>query len=117
MTLEIKYINYGVGFRYGNIIELNEKLNQDKWKDLKQSIIDHESKHDGDKFISIKDIRNDFFFIPKGLIRFILENPDVLFYMFSPVYRIDKKTIYNPTVAFYWLVGIIIAVIGVILLG
>jgi hypothetical protein len=114
--MEIKYINYGIGFRYGNTIELNEKLNQEKYKDLKQSIIEHEEKHDGNKLITISDIANDFLFIPKGLFSFIAENPDVLFYMFSPIYRIEGKTIWNPTVTFYWLIGIIIAILGVLIL-
>ena len=61
--MEIKYINRGIAFQYGNIIEINRNLL--KYPDLYNEVLKHELQHYNNKnslindiFLEIKDLFN-----------------------------------------------------------
>lgn len=56
--VEFVGVDYGLASRYGNVVEINKKL--DNFPKLKQKIIDHELGHTKNKSYGIKDFKNDF---------------------------------------------------------
>ena len=59
-VIEVKYVNYGVANRFGDNIELNEKLKEPQYKELHDYALKHEQQHTSKK-ASFTDMFHDFF--------------------------------------------------------
>jgi len=113
--MKIKYIDYGVGNRVGNMIYLNKNLK--KYPKLHQAILKHEKLHSVSwnfkDFLldlnnkEIKKVKREYF-------KFIIENPKS-FYNFFPIMKIENKWTFDISIFFIWLFAIILGTIWLLL--
>jgi hypothetical protein len=61
VNVEVKYVNYGIANRFENVIELNERLKEPKYKELHDYALEHELKHTPAKLTSFWDMMHDYF--------------------------------------------------------
>lgn len=107
--IKVIYSNTGIANYFGDYIEINKRLKQDKF--LRDYIIKHELGH-SDKFDIKHDIGiNPFVFV--RLMKFIIKNPST-WIDFLPIQFKHKKIVFDLNVTILY--GVIAFLIGVIVL-
>lgn len=101
--MKVVEVNYGIASRYDDVIEINQHLNEPRWKSLKQKVLTHELSHSNGKY-SKKDFDVDFhskdpYFFES--IKFCLNHPFgfINFFMFMYSYHFKQIT-FNSTSLF-----------------
>lgn len=101
--VKIKEVSYGIASRCGDVIRINNKLND--YPELRQAIIDHEMHHSPN--YSFDDLSMEFC-IPqlRGLklqyYKFIITHPNS-WTEYSPIIIEDKKLKVSPSILIFWL--------------
>jgi hypothetical protein len=108
----VEFIDFGIGFKNMNTVYINRKLLEPEWNKLFEYVLEHESKHTSKTF-SFEDIYNDFRSHPPSFYKFLWNNPRELFYMFSPVFKLNNSWQFNPVMIFEWI--LILIIVGVML--
>ena len=104
---KLKLVNYGIGNRFKDRIEIHEKIyNNEKYKPLFYEILYHELKHSNDGW-SYNDILLDLnSFKNKRLYwNFVLTTPSS-WIQFSPIYRSQNKYYIDPSLIIFYLISI-----------
>lgn len=104
--VNISYVDHGLGNNYGEIIELNKHLQEDKWKNLHKAILDHELKHTNATFTK-QDFIADMTESKASkidIVKFMFQNPKS-FTQFLPFYY-EKKWgfVYDINLIIFYLI-------------
>lgn len=84
--MHVVYVNHGIGNRFGDVIELNERLRE--YPELHRAILNHELKHKVDAGFTKKDLIIDLTETGVNkvqLLKFMIHNPKS-FSQFLPFY-------------------------------
>ena len=106
--MKIKYIDYGIGFRIGDVIYLNKALK--KYPELYKSVYLHEKKHSSG--LTFMDFMMDlspkkFKNLKKQYYSFLWKHPKALL-AYSPLLKIENVWTIDLALSFIWLIGLLI---------
>jgi len=109
-NINIQLIDFGVGYRTGNNIEINRRLLN--YPNLYKEVLDHEMKHNTD---SLVDLWHDF----KALsnfnlewLKFSIQNPKAVFQSALPVWKIKEGWCINSFLCFFYSATILLTTGG-----
>jgi hypothetical protein len=116
VNVEVKYVNYGIANRFENVIELHEKLKEERWKDLHDYALEHEKKHTP-KMLSFWDMLHDYFGnrpfkITKQYWQFLKEVPSSRIQL-SPFYPAHGVINIDTNLLFFYVAMVAMTVIVV----
>lgn len=106
--MKIKYTNWGIAYRYGNVIEINPILKH--YPAVYKAILEHEKGHDVRKKMNFWHDLKFVFKFNKELLKFSIKHPILSLQSAMPVWY-DKGWHHNPFMIIMWLV-IILVVVG-----
>jgi len=115
--IKIEEVNFGIACRIKNTIYINKKLKLPKWKNLYETILNHELSHSNNftKQDIINDINNyDLHSVKKEYSKFVLSTPSS-WVEYLPFWFYKGTFALSPSVTFVWIIFLIILIIGMVL--